>query len=236
MARRDSDSAGPAGSPRNPNKPARRRRRWPWYVGGFFVFMIIGLIAMALLLPSVVSSDYGSRKILSLANSYLRGQVNVRDVDVSWRGPIQLQGVTVLDPQQRQVLAAEKAVMQSGIWDIVRSPMTFGQIDLHQPDVTVYMQQDQPPSIAQAFEPREPAAPAAQEPAEDQAAPAPKGQIVIHGGAVRLVNPQGQRLGVTDLNGQVTLDTLDDIQAPAGGPDRTGRRGAGPGQSHEPGR
>ena len=91
--------------------------------------------------------------------------------------------------------------------------MAFGQVDLDQPEVVVHLQQDQPASLVQAVELRQPAVtePAAP-PAEAGPPPAPKGQLIIHSGTLRVIKPDGQELSVTNLNVQVALDTLDNIQ------------------------
>lgn len=201
----------PPNPPREPNQP-RRRRRWPYIVGFVLLCIIIGLVVMAAVLPTVISSDYGTRQLVAMVNQRLRGTVKVQNMNLSWWRPSQLQGVALLDAKDRQVLSVHRVVVQTGLWNIVRSPMSFGQVDLEQPNAIVYLQENESPSLVQAVEPRQPAA---TQPAKEEKTgppPAPKGQLVIHSGNVRIIKPDGQELGVTNLNGQVTLDTLDNIQ------------------------
>ncbi len=207
----------PAGAGRKP-----RRRRWLRVLGVLVVLILIGLIVLAGVLPSVLSSKFGTRQVIAAVNDKIRGRVDVQAVDLSWRGPSTLDGLKVLDPQHRQVLTVNRVKIHNSLWQLVRSPMTFGQVDIEQPQVVLYQQKDQPPSLAQAFEPRQPSPekPAAREKPvvmeKPGPTPAPKGQLAIHGGTVRMVKPDGQELGLGQIDGKLALDTLNDIQSQLG--------------------
>jgi hypothetical protein len=179
--------------------------------------MFIGLVIMAAILPSVLSNKHGTRYALQALNSQLRGRVGIQDVNLSWRSPSTLDGITVLDPQQRQVLNVSQVTIQQGLWHFVRTPMSFGDVELDQPHAVVYLQEDQPPSLVQAFDLQRPSATQpARADEEGGPPPEPKGQLIIHSGTVRVVKPDGQELAVRGLNGQVTLDTLDNIRGQVG--------------------
>jgi hypothetical protein len=209
---------GTGSTPDSPREPGRRRRRWRRITAIVVLCILIAGVVLVIALPTVLSSRYGTRRALAILNSRLRGTVEVQDLELSWGGPLKLDGLSVLDPQHRQVLAARKVVVRAGLWGIVRSPMTFGEIELDQPMAVVYLQEDQSASLVQALESRSPVAPppapAQREPAPP---PAPKGQLVIRSGSVRVVKPDGRELGVTDLNGQVMLNTLNDVRGQIGG-------------------
>jgi hypothetical protein len=207
--------------PQGPDRPGaagpRRRRRWPWVIGLVVLCLIVGLIALALVLPSVASSRFGTRYILSTVNGRVRGHLDVQSINLSWTGASNLQGVTLLDPQNRQVLHVNQVTVRKSLWHIVRSPMAFGEVDLDKPEAVVYLGADQSPSLAQAVESRQPAA--AQPASSGQQAgppPAPQGQLIIHGASIRVVKADGQELGVTQIDGHVTVDTLDSIQGQIG--------------------
>lgn len=203
-----------------PPRSARQHRRWPYVLLAIVGCIIIGLIVLAIVLPTAVSTHRGTRYAIAIINDRIRGHLDVRKIDLSWRGPVELQGVVLQDPQKRRVLSADRVVVQAGLWHLIRSPMTFGQIDLYHPDTNVYMRENQPPSLVQAVEMRgtttQPAAtrpvkPAASQPVTE--APAPKGKLTIHGGSARIIKPDGQELSLSDINSQVSLDTLNNVNA-----------------------
>jgi hypothetical protein len=129
------NDAGNSPRDRPAGKP-RRRRRWLRVILVILGCMILGLMLLATVLPTVVSSSRGTRYAIGLANSRIRGHLDVRRIDLSWSGPLQLEGVALLDPEQHEVLAVEKIVVPAGLWHLVRSPMTFGQVDIYQPTHT----------------------------------------------------------------------------------------------------
>jgi hypothetical protein len=213
------NDAGNSPQDRPAGKP-RRRRRWLRVILAIVGCMILGLIVLAILLPTVVSSSRGTRYAIGLANSRIRGHLDVRRIDLSWSGPLQLEGVTLLDPEQQEVLAVEKIVVPAGLWQLVRSPMTFGQVDIYQPTTHVYMKENQPPSLVQAVELSEstsqsaakrPATPTAPRPAAK--APVLRGKLAIHGGSVSVFKPDGQELTINEINTQLSIDTLNDLKA-----------------------
>ncbi len=194
-----------------------RRRRWPyvllWVGGGLLVILVI----LAVFLPAAISTQRGKRYLLRFLNGRLRGDVQIQKIDVSWGGPLQIEGVTLRDPQRREVLDAKKVVVQEGLWRLVRTPMAFGQISVYGPQLRVYLQENRPPSLVEAVEsPNAATQPARKEPSpatsQPSHAPAPVGRIFIHDGSVRIIRPDGQVLTATAINVKATFDTLKSVQ------------------------
>ena len=212
------DLGGARTSPAGPQRP-RKKRRWLRVLLTVVTLLIVALVILVALLPTLVSTTSVTQYTVAALNKQLSGQVNVHALNLSWRGPSVLDGVTVTDPQQRQVLRVGQVKINNGLWQLVRSPTTFGDINIDQPEIVLYLQQDRPASLVQAFESRQPSAVKA-EPAAREAAgplPQPKGQLIIRGGTVRVIRPDGQEVGVSRIEGQFALDTLDDIQAKLAG-------------------
>jgi hypothetical protein len=103
-----------------PKSKTPKRRRWRRWVIALFILLVLlgGLVAMA---PMLASSGTGKSMILAKVNGQLTGKANVDKLDVGWFGHLDVTGVTLNDPQGRQVLAIPSIHRSGGLWDLLRS-------------------------------------------------------------------------------------------------------------------
>jgi hypothetical protein len=219
-----------------PKSKTPKRRRWRRWVIALFILLVLlgGLVAMA---PMLASSGTGKSMILAKVNGQLTGKANVDKLDVGWFGHLDVTGVTLNDPQGRQVLAIPSIHRSGGLWDLLRSKQV-GSVQIDKPQLTLYIDRngrislmDALPSTPPAAQPA-PAAPAPAQPVAIQAAPAqpapaqtaasdPAQQLhqliqlginlAIRDGRVQVIKETGEKLDISAI--QVTASV-----APAGAP------------------
>jgi hypothetical protein len=188
-------------------RASRRRRRWPWIVGGAGVLLLL-LIA---LLPVIASSAIGRSIATSSINSRIKGSVGIDALSLSWWGPVELRGLRLLDEQNRVVLTVERVKLEKGLAALAADAMDFGKVEVAKPQVALYLDEDGNASIASALESRKPQAPG--KPGERREPPKPRGSIVLRDASVWVYPPGAKAVEWTAPHAQIALNTLDDISA-----------------------
>lgn len=179
--------------------PKSKRRRWPRILGG-----VAGLLVLiVILLPYLLSTGPARTLVLRIVNGQVRGKVALGDLSLRWFGPTRLGGLSVSDPAGRSVLEAKELTWSGGLWKAVFSPLEFGRIEAHSPRVLLY-QTPEGFSLQEAISLRKP------RPSEGPL-PRPRGTVVISDGQCRLVNSQNKSIQTTDIKGEVSLDSLEEI-------------------------
>jgi len=180
-----------------PIKP-RKKRRFLKFMLVCFV-LLVGIIAAA---PYIASTKSGANALLGMLNRQIQGHVDVKDVSLSWTGPIELRGVEVTDPEDRVVLASQTISMQKGLAGLITAPLHLGRITADNPDALLFLDRNNDLSIARAFSPRtkstEPPGPL----------PDLHGTLVLKDGDVRTQREGGESYDVSGLTGEVELASL----------------------------
>jgi hypothetical protein len=186
--------------------PPRRRRRWGRRIGVAAVVVLLLLIILVVAAPSLVSTQAGTRYVLSLVNQRIAGTLQLRALSLSWSGPTLLQGVRVLDPERREVLNVDRVRAAPGVWRLITGALNFGEIVVGAPRAVLYLNADNRTSIGDAFQLRSPQpAPPASRAAQ---LPQPRGRVVLDGGSVRVVRAEGPAYELADVEGELELQTL----------------------------
>jgi len=139
-----------------------------------------------------------------MANSRLSGGLEVKGLSLSWGGPLELRGISVTDPEKREVLIVQKISCGRGVWGLLRSWETFGDITIDGPEAVLYINDKNEISLVRAFEMRDPSPPSA-DPAN---LPQLVGKAVIRSGRVRAVRENGPSYEIPAVNGEVDLASL----------------------------
>jgi hypothetical protein len=107
-------------------RPRRRRRIWPWVVGGVLLLIILLLI----LAPIIASTGPGRSFVVNRINSSIDGRVVVNNWSVGWLSGTSVTGLRIYDEQNRLIL--ELGSMRSGIslLDLLRGRMDLGETDI----------------------------------------------------------------------------------------------------------
>ncbi|MCP4707328.1 MAG: hypothetical protein GY869_01775 [Planctomycetes bacterium] len=176
----------------NTPKPIRKKRRWLRRLVIFLVLMVFILTGAA---PGLLSTRYGTSLLVNAANNRSETPIELDELSLSWRGPMLAKGLTVWDKEGRESIKLEKATLVRNLFDLINSPGNFGELILEGLQVTAY--------------------PAA----EDQEikpiiwnGPRPYGNIVIQSGQLQFVQPDGAVEELAKIDGELTINTFDDIQ------------------------
>jgi hypothetical protein len=187
-----------AGGERRP-----RKRRWRIIVLAVLVFLILLVAAV----PWIVSLRFVSDRVISYASNAARGEIRLEKLSATWFGPTTVEGLTVLDPERREVLSLRRLRLAPGIWHLITDHEAFDKLEIESPDLVLYLDQENRVSIAEAFEPvREGVPDEAASSADDL--PAFTGSISIAEGRVELARSDGSRYEATDIDGEFDLATL----------------------------
>ncbi len=189
--------------------PPRRRRRWKRRLVIGLVLLLVILAAVVGFAPRIASVPAVHNYALAVAGSKLQGELQVEGLSLSWGGPIEVRGLQVLDAARQQVIHVERVAAEIGVWRLITSPLAFGEITIESPRVRIQQRSDGQVTLAQAFEPR---TSSQSEPAETASPlPAPQGRLIVKGGVLEVVRDGLGSYEVTDVNGVVELDTLDEV-------------------------
>jgi len=179
---------------------------------------------------------------VSKINGQIAGRAEIDDLSLSWFGPCEIRGVTLVDPAGQEVLRAEKVTVGWGILHLATSWQDLGSIEVASAHVVVEEGPDGRITIAEAVggrkattgvttvppiplpapppKPTEVAPTPEKRPGgEAKAAKAPKalpelrGTIHLKDVSVRLELPGGRSYDVTKVDADVTLKTLNEIHA-----------------------
>ena len=203
------DKAAPP--PDQPTKPATtaRRRRWPWIVLAVAVVLAI----LIFISPYVASTGPVQRLVVGAINDNIDGKIAPLDYSLNWTGPTRINRVVLLDRQGRQVLVLDNASLSGGIVQLASNYEHFGRLEIDSAQVTLLQDKQGHISLLDALASTRPKKEKARKPPSEEKLPAPVGQIVLNKAAVRVIAADGQQYDITDVNSQVTLDTLNNIAA-----------------------
>lgn len=191
-----------------PSKPPRKKRRWLRFLLGLLLLLVI----LAGLAPTVISSSWGTGMIVSQVNGRIRGQIGIRDLSVGWFSPLQVDGLTITDPQGRETLTLGQVSWDRSLANLVMSQRELGQMSVDSLHVTLHVNDDGSNSLQKALELREPSPPAPPEPAKpiDERLNLKLTWKQVELAAIR---SDGRKYQVKDIHGSVELASLNNISA-----------------------
>src|SRR4051812_21758049 len=77
-------------------KVPRKRRRWPFIVGGVILFLLLVLIFA----PTLLSIGPARSMVLGVVNKSLNGRVEVADWSLGWNSGISVDGLKVYEDKE----------------------------------------------------------------------------------------------------------------------------------------
>ncbi len=197
-----SRDAKPGQSP-EPDKPVskmgkKRRRRWLRWV----LLAVVLLVALAGASPAIISSGWGAGLVVDAVNARIVGRVKIADLSVSWSGPIRVGSLEIIDLDGRRVLQAGRVECPLGAWDLLGSPMRFGQVDFHADKAVMHLDANGVPSIVHALQSTSP-----------QEKPAAKldlhGRIKARVDQVQIISHDARQYSLSDVAVQCDLAGAD---------------------------
>lgn len=204
--------------PADPTKesPAkrRRRRRWPWVVGGLFV----GLILLVVLAPTIASTGIVRSMVVPKVSSAVapNGKVEIDSWSLGWFSGQKIDGIRVLDDQNAVVAhlnvstGASLLALARGNYDVGQTTVT-GDFDVRidpetgRVNLLHILGQDAKPGEAPAPTPGEPKNPAPAKPVE---LPELKGKVLVDlNGTISSTRSDSKAIPLTKVeSAKVNLD------------------------------
>ncbi|MHC5110760.1 MAG: hypothetical protein ACYTHJ_12890 [Planctomycetota bacterium] len=197
---------------------ARRKPRW---LRRFFLAAFSLLVIFVVTLPWIVSMPVVTNRALAFANDSIRGEIELNKLSVTWFGPTTIEGLAVVDPQERKVLSLGQLNLAPGVWKLLTSRDAFGSIVVDSPAIVLHLNEDNQASLWDAIAPvegsAEEAAPADEPPAASGGElPALTGKISIKNGSVKIERDSASSYQAGEINGEFDLATLSDINGNLG--------------------
>src|SRR3954453_4044723 len=130
-------------------KATRKKRRWPFIVGGFFLFLILVLVFA----PTLLSIGPARSMVLGVVNKSLNGRVEVADWSLGWNSGISVDGLKVYEDKEGKnlILQASHARTELSLMKALRSGFTelaLGRTDVENLDlVNLYIDEQGTPNI-----------------------------------------------------------------------------------------
>jgi len=184
-------------------RPARKKRR---HLRRLLIVLVV-LVLIVGFAPLLLSTGAGTRAIMGLVNSRIKGAVHVDDLSVSWLGPCRVENVRVMDCDGREVLRVTDVQYDRGVLGALLDAMDFGQVSVVSPRVALYLDSRGRSSLAEALKPSRPRQP--KPPGPDKPLAAVKGSVKVTGGAVGVFPAGKPDYEITDIQVDLSLDTLD---------------------------
>jgi len=132
MGQTDSSAGGGVEKP-GTGLQGRRRRRWPWVLGGLLAATALFLA----FLPALLSLGSFRKLILSRASAGLNGSVDVASWSLGWFSGFSFRHVQVRDANGQTVLASEAINLPASVPMLLRSRKELGVIEIRSPSANL---------------------------------------------------------------------------------------------------
>src|SRR4051812_8162704 len=112
----------PEAAPGQKGKAPRKRRRWPFIVGGVILFLLLVLIFA----PTLLSIGPARSMVLGVVNKSLNGRVEVADWSLGWNGGITVNGLKVYEDKAGKdlIFQASRVRTELSLMKALRSGFT----------------------------------------------------------------------------------------------------------------
>lgn len=99
------------------------------------------LLLIAALLPSILSTDWGTHQLLKLINNRIPGKITLSDASFSWTGPQSLQNLALRDPAGKDVITINSFTTDASLWSLFRHGPISKLTKIQGLDVTIEEEQ-----------------------------------------------------------------------------------------------
>lgn len=179
------------------NPPLRPKRRWRKVLG----FLVLGVVALVAAVPWVLNLGPVRSIVVGRINSAIApGSLVVEGWSLGWIEPVRVEGIALVDPRGKQVVAAREVRFQWGMLGLLLARPDLGTITVERAKVDVERRVDGTVDLLDALasaiksDPIHPAQPDGAKP-EPNRPEQPEGarlavKVVIKDGTLRAVSPE----------------------------------------------
>lgn len=103
------------------------------------IFFVCGILLIAIL-PTLLSTSWGTRQLTSLLNTSIPGNLEIKKVDLNWFSNQTIEGLLLKDPEGNPVLEFNKFTTEAPLWKMILKKSFFGQSQLQ--DLNAWIKSD----------------------------------------------------------------------------------------------
>ncbi len=199
----------------------QKKHRFLWLKIVLSVLLVFVLLVS--MLPYVASSGPGREFVVNTVNGKMSANVKLDHLTLKWFHPITASGIEVSDAAGREIVRVEKVTLDNGVWNSVTSPMRFGSVKIDCPVWTVYVDEQKTTGEQPATEKKENGykkdktrTPQQKQPTESRQKKQPLleifGKVQLSSGKIRLINQQDRTYELTDISGELDINSLNDVK------------------------
>ena len=96
------------------------------------IVIVVVCVGLILSLPSLVSTSWGSQKLISIINNQIPGTLTIKSVNISWFGSQKVEDFELKDPNGNSVLKFAKFSTNTSLWKLFSSQPNLGKAELAQ--------------------------------------------------------------------------------------------------------
>jgi hypothetical protein len=99
------------------------------------------LLVLLALLPTILSTTWGTNQLLKIINKQIPGKVNISDASFSWSGPQSIQNLSLNDPTGKPVITINSFKTDSSLWNLYNNGPISKLTKIQGLDVTIEEEQ-----------------------------------------------------------------------------------------------
>jgi hypothetical protein len=97
-----------------------------------FLVALLTLGIFLLLLPTLMSSDWGRKQTLKIANHFIPGEIEVRSLKLQWGKEQTIEGFLLKDPEGQPVLEIKSLTMEAPLWKFLSAYPQVGMVQIRE--------------------------------------------------------------------------------------------------------
>jgi hypothetical protein len=96
----------------------------------FFIILILLLASLVALLPTIISTEWGTRQTTAIINRFIPGKVEIKKLNIHWGHGQLAEGIALYDPKGHSVLGLDKFSTEATLWQLIRGSTHLGYTQL----------------------------------------------------------------------------------------------------------
>lgn len=100
-----------------------------WFFIIFIIFFVL-TTALVAFLPTIVSTQWGKKQVTAFINRSIPGQVEIKQLKLSWMGGQLIEGFLLHDPKGNAIVGFERFYTEASLWQLILKSTRLGQTRL----------------------------------------------------------------------------------------------------------
>lgn len=178
----------------------------------FFGVTILTLAIIAFLLilaaPTVVSTEWGRDKTLSIVNSQIPGSLSIKEISLSWLGSQKVVGFELKDPAGGTVVSFDSFSTESSLWQLIGKGHKLGKAQLVALNATIAQSEPGVTNLQKAVSKKHGGSVKGDSSASNNIQLPFTGDIEVTNSKIALNTANAAPIVLKDVNAQITMTSL----------------------------